>query len=340
MAQMITGDFEINNFTITSERGTIDIKYLFISASIYESILVPGTICDILIIDTEDKLGTFKLSGDETVDFSYVVPGSTEANYTFAIYNLSGLESNVSQKSKTYTLQCCSFEIMRAKRNNVQKDYYQLCSEVVNDIHTTYLMSDKPIVLENTKGPQNLRVNHMNPFEAINFARQRSASDDNNKSSSFVYFENMQNEEQTYNFVTIESLFRQEPSKFYRQSSTIASDFFQRTDDVIISYSVPTQFSSIDKLVYGGPRKISQFNFTTLEYNSNIINTSDSVFATGGSGQSDTSSNFKQQYDQDSIPPQSMIAVDISQRSSTFIPESTPDLQAYLAILLQNSMKI
>jgi hypothetical protein len=201
-------------------------------------------------------------------------------------------------------------------------------------------MSDKPIVLENTKGPQNLRVNHMNPFEAINFARQRSASDDNNKSSSFVYFENMQNEEQTYNFVTIESLFRQEPSKFYRQSSTIASDFFQRTDDVIISYSVPTQFSSIDKLVYGGPRKISQFNFTTLEYNSNIINTSDSVFATGGSGQSDTSSNFKQQYDQDSIPPQSMIAVDISQRSSTFIPESTPDLQAYLAILLQNSMKI
>jgi hypothetical protein len=35
-----------------------------------------------------------------------------------------------------------------------------------------------------------------------------------------------------------------------------------------------------------------------------------------------------------------MIPIDISQRPETFIPESTPDTQALIALLMQNSLKI
>lgn len=333
------GDVEVVNLTISSDRGTIDLASSFNGASIYESIFTPGIVCDIQVIDMNDLLGQVTLVGDETVVFEIYVMGSQRAQYRFALHELSELENVGSQKGKSYTLKCVSEEAMYAKTNFVQKSYNLLCSEMIQDIHTNYLKSIKPLELENTKAPQKILIPNKSPYEAINLIKKRSVSTEE-RSSFYVYFENRKNEEQTFNFVTIEKLFASEPVKDFQMSDAINTTIYARGDDNIIAFKVPNQFSSIDRITYGGPRRVSTFNFTTWDYQARNVDTNDSVFtAVGGSGTMNSTA-FRNRYFRSDLPPQSMIPVDISQRPETFIPESTPDTQALIALMMQNSIKI
>jgi hypothetical protein len=333
------GDVEVVNLTISSDRGTIDLASSFNGASIYESIFTPGIVCDIQVIDMNDLLGQVTLVGDETVVFEIYVMGSQRAQYQFALHELSELENVGSQKGKSYTLKCVSEEAMYAKTNFVQKSYNQLCSEMVQDIHTNYLKSSKPLELENTKASQKILIPNRNPYEAINLIKKRSVSAEQ-RSSFYVYFENRKNEEQTFNFVTIEKLFASDPIKDFQMSDAINTTIYARGDDNIIAFKVPNQFSSIDRITYGGPRRVSTFNFTTWDYQAQNIDTNDSAFtAVGGSGTMNSTA-FRNKYFRSDLPQQSMIPVDISQRPETFIPESTPDTQALIALMMQNSIKI
>jgi hypothetical protein len=333
------GDVEVVNLTISSDRGTIDLASSFNGASIYESIFTPGMVCDIQVIDMNDLLGQVTLVGDETVVFEIYVMGSQRAQYQFALHELSELENVGSQKGKSYTLKCVSEEAMYAKTNFVQKSYNQLCSEMVQDIHTNYLKSSKPLELENTKASQKILIPNRNPYEAINLIKKRSVSAEQ-RSSFYVYFENRKNEEQTFNFVTIEKLFASDPIKDFQMSDAINTTIYARGDDNIIAFKVPNQFSSIDRITYGGPRRVSTFNFTTWDYQAQNIDTNDSAFtAVGGSGTMNSTA-FRNKYFRSDLPQQSMIPVDISQRPETFIPESTPDTQALIALMMQNSIKI
>lgn len=332
-----SGDFTIERMSITSSRANLDISSIFLSASIYESIFTPGTVCDIEILDTEDLLGDVKLLGDETVNFTYSIPGTVTGDFRFALYELGELEMTGAQKGKKYKLKCVSEEAMYAKTNYVQKSYNQLCSEMIEDVHNNYLRSQKPITVEQTKTPQKIVVPHMSPFRAIDMIRKRSVSADN-KSPLYVYFENRQNEQQAYNFVTIEKLFSQSIVKSFEQSA-LNIDYAAREDNNIISFKIPTQFKSIENIQYGGPRKITTFNFTTWQFESKIVEPKPSEYSLGGDS-SNITTDFQNKYFDSKIPPQSIIPVDISQRPVTNIPEHTGDLQVYLAALMQNAMKI
>lgn len=332
-----SGDFTIERMSISSSRASLDISSIFLSASIYESIFTPGTVCDIEVLDTEDLLGTVKLLGDETVNFTYSIPGTVLGDFKFALYELGELEMTGAQKGKKYKLKCVSEEAMFAKTNYVQKSYNQLCSEMIQDIHSSYLKSQKPLIVEQTKTPQKIVVPHMNPFRAIEMIRKRSVSAEN-KSPLYVYFENRQAEQQTYNFVTIENLFSTAPVKSFEQSA-LNIDSAAREDNNIISFKIPTQFKSIENIQYGGPRKITTFNFTTWSFESKIVEPKPSEYSLGGDA-SNITSDFSNKYFDSKIPPQSIIPVDISQRPVTNIPEHTGDLQVYLAALMQNAMKI
>jgi hypothetical protein len=229
---------------------------------------------------------------------------------------------------------------MYAKTNYIQKAYYDVCSNIVKDIHSNFLSSKKDLNLEQTIGPQNIIIPQRNPFDAINMIRKRSISIDN-KSSLYSYFENRKNGNQIFQYVTIESLFKKDVVKSFKQSDSINIDSKIQQDNNILSYQVNRQFSSIDKIIYGGPRKIATKNFTTQEYQVNIINTSDSNYKDGGvDGKSDTSAYFKNKFLSSTNPPQRYRPRDESQRARDYIPEYSADREAYLALLLQNSLKI
>jgi hypothetical protein len=333
------GDLRIEQLTVSSSRGTLDLKESFLTASIYESIFTPGTVCDITVIDATDYLGSLSLSGDETVNMIINTASGGRGVFRFALYEMGDLKIIGAQKGKQYTLKCVSEESLYAKTNYVQKAYNDLCSNIVKDIHKSYLQSSKEIQIEPTKGSQNILIPHKSPYQAISMIRKRAVSAEN-ISSSYVFFECRDNGKQVYKFYSIEKLFKQESIREYKQSDGINANILEQSDDNILSYKIPNQFSSIDKIDLGGPRKITTFNFTTQQFESNIIEIKDTDFTAGGSNKSNTSRAFENKYFKSRNPKQAFIPVDISSRAITHIPESTPNSQAFIALMLQNSMKI
>lgn len=334
------GDALVSRLVLTSQRGSLSLTRSFVSASIYESIFTPGVVCDITVLDTQDIIGNLRLLGDETVEFSFKSPNLKEANFMFALYELGDQQQLPSQRAKTYVLKCVSEEAMYAKTNYVQKSYGGLCSDMIQDVCDRYLFTKKRIEVERTRGNQDILVPHKSPFDAIRMIRSRSVSAEGNRSSSYMFFESRQEERQILRFCTLESRFETDPVKSFKQSGAININALStEQDNNILSFNIPQQISSIDRIALGGPRRITTFNFTTWQFETRDVQTSDANYNDGGTG-SDVSSGFINRYFNPRIPPQAMIPVDISQRAQTFIPESTADFQAYISQIMQNSLKI
>ena len=336
------GDVRVEKLLITSPRGSLTLTTSFVSASIYESIFTPGIVCDITVLDSQDIVGNLRLLGDELVEFNMLSPSDARANYKFALYERGEGQQLPNQRAKTYVLKCVSIEAMYAQNEYVQKGYENvLNSEIVEDIAKTYLHTDKQIITEQTRGAQILPVSNFRPYDAINLVKSRSISVEN-QSSSYVFFETRNGEDQIFKFVTIENLFATNPVKSFMQSSAININALSPNQDRnILSYQLPTALSALDRISYGGPTRVTTFNFTTLEYNIRDDHAIDTSFKDGGAGVStDVSNTFRNRYLNPRIPPQVFIPVDNSQRPVTYIPEGTPGLQAYIALLLQNALKI
>ena len=332
------GDIIVDALTVSSQRGSLNLAAAFVSASIYESIFTPGIVADIVVLDTDDQLGQLKITGDEMVDFTFKAPGGQSAIYKFALHALDDNKMTASQKSKTYTIKCVSEEALHSQTNFVQKSYNQPVSDIVKDIHKNYMKSEKPIEVEDTKGSQKVVVGHFNPMKAVDMVRRRGISNEN-KSSSYVFFETRNGDGQMFKFSTIEGLFKQSPVKTFQQSDAINHSIMNQADNNIISYEVPKQASSTDRIAMGGKRRVSSFDFRTHSYVTKDIDTKDTDYTTGGKGSYD-SSEFKSKYFNAKIPPQSVIPIDTSQRPVTHIADQTADQQAFLATLMQNAMKI
>jgi len=309
-------------------------------------------VCDIVVVDTEDLLGTFKIVGDEMVYFSYTIPGTVRGDFVFALNELAELEFVGAQKGKKYTLKCVSEEARYGKKEFMRSYKNEQCSSIIKQIHYDYL-SKKPIIIEDTKGPQKVIVDNKTVYEAINLVRKRAVSMESKKPSIFVYFENrntgfeiapdprivsLGSGEQQFNFVSIEKLFKEPIVKSFQQSA-LNIDYAAREDNNILSYKIPNQFNSIENIEHGGPRRITTFNFSTWEFKREVSNTNPAGYDTGGTGSNITES-FKNKYHDIKTAKQSFIPVDIIERPLTNIPEATPDTQAYLAALMQNAMRI
>jgi len=335
------GDVRVEKLVITSPRGTLTLTTSFVSASIYESIFTPGIVCDIMVLDSQDIVGNLRLLGDELIEFNMLSPSDVRANYKFALYERGEGQQLPNQRAKTYVLKCVSIEAMYAQNEYVQKGYENvLNSEIVQDIAKTYLRTDKQIITEQTKSPQMLPISNLSPYAAINLVKSRSISAEN-QSSSYVFFETRNGDNQIFKFVTIENLFATNVVKNFIQSSAININVLSPDQDRnILSYQLPTAFSALDRITYGGPTRVTTFNFTTLGFNIQDIHANDTIFKDGGTGRSDVSDVFTNRYLYPRIPPQVFIPVDNSQRPVTYIPEGSPKLQAYIALLLQNSLKI
>jgi len=337
------GDVRVEKLVVTSPRGSLTLTTSFVSASIYKSIFTPGIVCDITVLDSEDIVGNLRILGDELVEFNMISPSDAKVNYRFALYERGEGQQLPNQRAKTYVLKCVSIEAM-TQNNTIQKGYENvLNSEMVEDIVKTYMRSDKQIITERTRSPQRLLIANLSSFRAINLIKSRSISVEN-QSSSYVFFETRNGDKQIYKFVTIENLFATNIVKSFIQSSVINTDALSPDQDRnILSYEAPVALSALDRINYGGPTRVTIFNFTTQEYNIRDIHASDNSFKDGSTNArgTDVSSTFRNRYlDSAKIPPQVYIPIDNAERPETYIPEGAPGLQAYIALLLQNALKI
>lgn len=339
-----SGDINVTSLRMFNKRSsvnTVDYTNSFIAASIYESIFTPGSVCDILINDTQDVLGTMKLIGDELISFEYTIPGSDAASFVFALYDVGHVTSGDAQNSKQYVLKCVSQEVMFDKINNFQKSYNMLCSQMISDVHKNHRSIgalQKPIVTEATNGSQNILIPGMSPMGAINLIKKRSISQ-NNPSNSYVYFENRLSGVQTFNFITIEGMFKQSSIKTFYQS-TMNIDFTDPASDAnIIAYKVDTQLNSLE-LLKASQSYMQKNILTAQQINSNTVSPNPASFKSGGVNE--LSDYFKNTYvNNGTNATRKNVIVDYSPGATeNHIVDGMPYHEMYKALLGRNSMRI
>jgi hypothetical protein len=333
MAAFKPGDVTIYTCILTSPRGTVDLTTMFGSCRIYESIFNPSIIMQLELLDVNDTIGQLNFVGDEMVNISFGAPGTTIANYNFAIHEPADVKETGALKSKTYTLNGVSQETMYSKTNYVQKSYNTDISSIIQDIHSNYLNSSKSLSVEITNGVQKIIIPNKSPFEAIDMIRRRAVSSQN-QSSTFVYFENALG----FNFKTIEGMFSQGAIKYFIHEDAVSSSIYNINYNNIIALEVPKVASALDRIAIGGlKQRISTYNVRTRKYTYNDIDTSS--FGNFGSSGRYNSDNFKNMYGQN-YGKYSVIPQDTSQRPATSIDTATPYQLAYLSNLKQNQVNI
>lgn len=62
------GDVSVSKFTMSSDRGSVDLTKTFMTLDVYEGIFSPGMMADIRVQDADDYIGELKLVGDEEIE--------------------------------------------------------------------------------------------------------------------------------------------------------------------------------------------------------------------------------------------------------------------------------
>ena len=330
------GDPKFSNLTV----GSVDVlkQAAVIGVSIYESIFAPATIVDITVADTNNLIGKGRLTGGEQVAITLdcMIEGSPTIKLDLVLDQISDAISMGAQKSKLYVLKCVSPEALHAKTNYVQKCYEnKLCSDIISDLAKTYLHTKKQIITENTKGPQTILIPNMNPYHAISLVRKRSISS-TNRSSVYVFYESRETNQNKYKFVTIEELFKGSVIKSFQQSDAINSSIMNRKDDNIISYRVSHQASASALVRYASTNR-REFD---LRSNFTIDTTLQPKPGQTGGISSVINPYLQQQFiDQSKHKPIALVPKDTTATNNR-VGEFTPDFHAYIATLMQNSLRI
>lgn len=212
------GDVKIYDIKITNSNGsdTKDIRGQVKQVSIYEDLEEPTLFCDILIDDQIDLVTKLPILGEETVSISFKSPFRDDIiTYKLRVFNISSeavIESNL---GKVYKLQCVSSDHFNGTTKNVQRYYEDTIDNIVKDILTNIIKTDKKLFIEQTKGIIKWTMPRCKAFEAIDLLRQRAISATAKTGGVFVFYE----DQLGYHFVSLETLLE-------KGKSTIGSRVF------------------------------------------------------------------------------------------------------------------
>jgi hypothetical protein len=195
--------FVINELSIVSKKGKLDIRGLFSELSIFDGILQPCMSGNILVEDAIGLSGELLYDGSEYLIVDISKDGNAiRMNKTFHIYKQSNREI-LTQSSERYVLHFASDEFIYSEQQRINKSYKDTYSNVAKTILLNELKVPKDKLtgrFEKTLGLRTLNVPVLKPFEAINWCAKRALGQ--NDLPDFVFFENIDG----YNFVSLSTL--------------------------------------------------------------------------------------------------------------------------------------
>lgn len=205
MADLVAGDVEVLKVVLKSVDGCreYDVRQQVRMINIWESILSPTIIAEIRIKDNIGLYTGFPLLKEEYVQFEFQTPGyDNTTKYDFYVVDIVDMSIDENMKGMSYTLVCCSKELIMSNLQVVNQKFKKEASAIVQEIYETYLGSPKPINLVTTRGVEEETITQLAPFKAIDKFRLYATAADND-SSAFVFFENRDG----FTFNSLENIF-------------------------------------------------------------------------------------------------------------------------------------
>lgn len=343
------GDVDIIDIILLSEDGQRAYSLMNQAASveIYESIMSPVIWAEISISDSMGLLQNFPIIGEEFVKIVFKTPKTfgDSATYLLRVNAVNNKQVTQNNKKITYTLQCCSAELMTNVKGYVTITTKDTIKNIIQTIIEDYVQSDKPVFVDSTTGVEEIKISNLTPFQAIDFIRQRAVSN-RYQSSSFCFYESRRG----YHFTTFERLV-DDGAKIVQSGNYDKVFFFDgsgKNDSQnvtyrnIIAYNQITFGDSISK-VYDGSlnNEVQQFDLITgdlrkVTYTDNIgadVFRSSSETSSAGHSTSFTRRHGKQSTVTRLVPTNSEL-------SSSDLADKITKSQAYAQKLAQNITQI
>jgi hypothetical protein len=200
------GSIFIDSITIQSDLGgdPFDLKAVVREFSIYESLTSPFLTGDLLIGDALSLVNIVPIVGQETVHIKFKTPHDSVLKDIDVTFRVMSVENGhrIKPRMMGYIIHLASAEYLTNLQTRVQQSYRQkTTSEMVQDIHKTYLQSQKTLTASETEGQRTIVIPNMKPTKAIDFLIRESKSA-TYKASNFLYFENCDG----FQFVTVDEL--------------------------------------------------------------------------------------------------------------------------------------
>lgn len=200
-------DFKINEITIKSKYGTIDVRTMMKEINIFDSVLQPSMSGNIFLEDAVGLSSKLVFDGSQTITIDI----SKDDNFlnfkkTFQIYKQSDRKINT-LTSETYILHFTSEEFLYSEQQTSLTNYTDTYANIVKKTLKDALKipTSKVGVIEDSQGLRLVNPPQLKPIPLILWCSKRAL--DSNGSPNFLFFENNKG----YHFVSVSKLFAQKP---------------------------------------------------------------------------------------------------------------------------------
>ena len=197
--------FKINELTVVTKNGGIDISSIYEEINIYDSLFMPVMSGKILIRDSIGLSGKLIFDGSESLLIDIVKDENSEIaifRKSFRIYKQSD-RSNENLNNELYILNFVSDELMYSDQQRINQSYENTYSEIVKRIMVDYLKISQNKLggsYHESLGIRKIVIPNLRPLEAIEWCAKRCV--DENNSPNFLFFENSTG----YNFASLSNL--------------------------------------------------------------------------------------------------------------------------------------
>lgn len=343
------GDVELVDIVLLSEdqQRTYSLISQAVTVDIFESIMSPVMWCEMTISDSMGLLQNFPIIGEEYVKIVYKTPKlkGKRSEYLFRVNAVTNKRVTENNKKITYTLQCCSAEMITNVKTFVDMNDTDTCKNLVEKVMEDFIKTEKPLHIEETVGIEKILMNRVTPFSMIDYLRQRAVSN-RFQSSSYCFFESRRG----FTFATLEGLMEEGAKRvesgnhdkvfFY---DTARNDSFENvTIRNILAYNQIQFADTISKINHGALNNAVQ-NFDLITGDVQKITYTDNLGADQFKSSSSTSSSgqstsFTRHHGKTSTIAK--LVTTRSDKSLTNHPEKLSKAQAYAQKLSQNITQI
>lgn len=238
--------------------------------NIYESLDNACVVGNFIIADGIDLINNYPLGGEERIEVEIQTPQGKVISYNFVIESIKNMTVNDQGNLRTYALNCVTEDFLKNTSTVYSKRYYKMdYLSALETVMQDWGASVSLVTKEKTKGKFDFIVNQKRPLQIIDIIKERAVSEDDNLSSSFVFYQ----DNEGYHFQTYEKLIKDRLEESSRKVFNF--DVTNRFEDIekvinvrnILHYEVLHQGNQIEKIRRGGIRnQFRQFDISRGTY--------------------------------------------------------------------------
>jgi len=254
-----SSDAVIDYITIRKPDGeSIDISNIVGGFEIFEDIYSAGTTARFHMNDGVNFYDKFKISGGEIIsikmyndyDGSRNIDADDIYKKEFHVNNVVELAEGPTDRSHLYTIEALSEIYSISSRFKISRHFNDYNHNVVSHICNRLMgIPESKLNIEKTKYVNDFIIPRWSPIKTLDFLSENSISDSTN-GTGYLFFE----DKNRFNFVSTESLFKQDTTKFISQNY-LATRNLATSRDVYQTYSM-SETGDINELslngAYGG----------------------------------------------------------------------------------------